>query len=133
VSGLFLDTNVVIWYFAAPDKLSNAAREAITTSLLDGHPLYISSVTIVELIYLTERQRIPSIALARLRDALVEPMPSLIVVPIDENIAFAIQQIPRDEVPDMPDRLIAASSLYLGVPLVTSDGKIIASLSFTIW
>ena len=55
------------------------------------------------------------------------------VVPVDEDIAFAIQQIPRDAVPDMPDRLIAASSLVLGVPLVTSDGKILSALSTTIW
>jgi predicted nucleic acid-binding protein len=33
----------------------------------------------------------------------------------------------------MPDRIIAATALYLGVPLVTRDGKIRAADVETIW
>ena len=31
--------------------------------------------------------------------------------------------VPRDVVPDMPDRIIAATALYLGLPLVTRDSE----------
>ncbi len=35
--------------------------------------------------------------------------------------------------PDMPDRIIGATALHLGLPLITRDGKIRASDLRTIW
>jgi predicted nucleic acid-binding protein len=42
------------------------------------------------------------------------------------------EQIGRAEIPDMPDRIIAATAVCLGVPLVMRDGKIRASAVRTI-
>jgi predicted nucleic acid-binding protein len=63
-----------------------------------------------------------------------EPNPSLVVVPIDLTISLAIQNIDRNTVPDMPDRIIAATALHLNLPLVTRDRQIQAERSIvTIW
>jgi len=35
-----------------------------------------------------------------------------------------MQKIPRETVPKMCDRIIAATALYLGLPLVTKDHRI---------
>ena len=35
--------------------------------------------------------------------------------------------------PDMPDRMIAATALALGVPLVTRDGRMRAAPLTTVW
>jgi predicted nucleic acid-binding protein len=43
------------------------------------------------------------------------------------------ERIPRDVVPDMPDRIIAATALTHDLPPVTADGKIRASRIPTIW
>ena len=43
------------------------------------------------------------------------------------------QALRRQDVPDMPDRIIAATALHLGVPLISRDGKIKASAVPTIW
>ena len=40
------------------------------------------------------------------------------------DIAETLADIPRSTVPDMPDRIIAATALHLGLPLITSDGSI---------
>ncbi|MEK7833969.1 MAG: PIN domain-containing protein [Acidobacteriota bacterium] len=40
------------------------------------------------------------------------------------GVADSLSQIPRTTVPDMPDRIIAATALTLGLPLVTCDHKI---------
>ena len=45
----------------------------------------------------------------------------------------AIAQIPLETVPEMPDRIIAATALYLNIPLVTKDSKIQAANVQTIW
>jgi predicted nucleic acid-binding protein len=41
--------------------------------------------------------------------------------------------IPRADVPDLPDRIIAATAVYLGVPLISRDRAIRASSVETIW
>jgi hypothetical protein len=49
-------------------------------------------------------------------------------------VARALAKIPRLTVPEMGDRIIAATALYLGLPLVTKDHKIRElSVIQTIW
>lgn len=43
---------------------------------------------------------------------------------LDRKISEKIKQIDRGKVPDMPDRIIAATALSLDIPLVTCDSKI---------
>jgi predicted nucleic acid-binding protein len=45
----------------------------------------------------------------------------------------AMAQIPRDVVPDLPDRMIAATAVHLGLPLVTADHRIRAASLATVW
>jgi predicted nucleic acid-binding protein len=54
-------------------------------------------------------------------------------VPIDLEIALSLSEIDRQTVPEMPDRIISATALYLNIPLVTRDTKITASIVKTIW
>ncbi len=44
-----------------------------------------------------------------------------------------MKQVPRADVPDMPDRIVAAMAVYIGVPVISRDGKIRASNVQTIW
>ncbi|HDQ72545.1 MAG TPA: hypothetical protein ENN19_10675 [Chloroflexi bacterium] len=37
------------------------------------------------------------------------------------DISLKVKEIPRQQVPDLPDRIIAATALYLDVPLITRD------------
>jgi predicted nucleic acid-binding protein len=52
---------------------------------------------------------------------------------VDHQIAWIIGNVPRGQIPDMPDRIIAATALHLGVPLISRDAKIKASHITTIW
>lgn len=47
--------------------------------------------------------------------------PRISVVPVGIEVGNALTQVPRDIVPDMPDRIIAGTALHLGLPLVTRD------------
>jgi predicted nucleic acid-binding protein len=53
--------------------------------------------------------------------------------PLTAGIVEAMKQVPRVEVPDMPDRIIAATGVYLGVPVISRDGRIRASNIETVW
>jgi predicted nucleic acid-binding protein len=54
-------------------------------------------------------------------------------VVVDRDVVNALSTITRGEVPDMPDRIIAATAVHLGVPLISRDRKIQASSVQTIW
>jgi len=57
----------------------------------------------------------------------------LVEVPLDRYVAQALNHVARTEVPDMPDRIIAATALHLGIPLISRDGRIETSSLTTIW
>ena len=44
-----------------------------------------------------------------------------------------MRQVSRADVPDMPDRIVAATGIYFGVPVISRDGKIRASNVQTVW
>jgi PIN domain nuclease of toxin-antitoxin system len=130
---LVLDTHAVIWYFLGSDQLSAIALEAIRSSIQGGKRVYISAISIVEMIYLTERRRIPPEALQKLEAAIETADAAIVVTPLDVAIAKTVENVPREIVPDMPDRIIAATAIHLNVPCVTRDSQIrLAGLS-SIW
>jgi len=45
-------------------------------------------------------------------------------MPLNFEIAQVVQQVPRYAVPDLPDRVITATAMYLNLVLVTKDQKI---------
>jgi predicted nucleic acid-binding protein len=98
-----------------------------------GESVFLSAISLVELIYLSEKGRLPAGALTKLEEALRAPDSSMVVVPLDSAVAKAVARISRSAVPDMPDRIIAATAAHLGVPLVTRDRQIQAAGINTIW
>ncbi|MBW4696258.1 MAG: PIN domain-containing protein [Lyngbya sp. HA4199-MV5] len=74
--------------------------------------------------YLVERNRLPSEAFDQLINTLSQPNSALEIVPLDQAVALALRNIDRVTVPEMPDRIIAATALSLNVPLVTRDLRI---------
>lgn len=130
MAGLLLDTHATIWYLEASLRLSSTALSVIQSCLNQGEPVYISTVTIVELTYLVEKGRFPVTLLDQLLAELRQPTPELIVAPLDLAMVDVIRRI---AVRDMPDRMIAASAVALGVPLVTRDQQIQASGIAVIW
>ena len=128
-----LDTHAAIWYVFIRKRLSQDALRSIRSAVDSGKPVYISAISLVEMIYLMERGRIPPDAMRRLEAGLKDPASSLLVAPVDEDVAEAVHRVPRDLVPEMPDRIIAATALNLGLPLVTRDQRIQSAGIPTIW
>ncbi len=93
----------------------------------------IASITLAEIIYLVEKGRIDSLSFERVVAALGDENSTLVEIPFERTIAQAMRQIEREQVPDLPDRIVAATALFLGVPVVSKDSKIRSSIVTTIW
>lgn len=110
-----------------------AASPLIDDTILTGDHIGVSAISIVELIYLIEKGRIPATALDDLRAAIADPKAVLRYVPLDEEIAIKMAEVPREDLPDLPDRVIAATALFYGVPVLSRDGRIHSSNIRAIW
>ena len=126
------DTHAPIWYAFDDPRLSTTARHWIEMAEVDDHRIAVSSMSLIEIAYLVEKGRVDPRTLERVEDLLIDGR-LFFEVPVTRRIAKSMRSIPRHEVPDMPDRIIAATAVHLGVPLISRDGKIRASSVTTIW
>lgn len=130
---MVIDTHTFIWIFLTPEKIPRETRERMREARELRNPLYVSAVTIFEMVYLIEKGVIDEKIFQGLMDELNDEDAPIVCVPFDMRIALTAKKISRKEVPDMPDRAIAATALYLRMPLITKDRKIRASCIETIW
>ena len=52
MSGLIADTHATVWYVLNTRDLSAIARAAMQQAALDGDPVYVPSISLVEVAYL---------------------------------------------------------------------------------
>ena len=95
--------------------------------------VYVPTICLVEIVYLQEKGRIPTNLELALYDALRAGTTGLVPYSLTLDVVDALAKVPRVEVPDMPDRIIAATAVHLGVPLVSRDRKLQLSNVQTIW
>jgi PIN domain nuclease of toxin-antitoxin system len=126
------DTHAILWFMSGDTHLSAAAKAALT--LPPGEQIGLSAVTLIEILYLQEKGRIYEGSLAALKREITASDSAIDVVSVDRAIVDAMHRVARAEVPDLPDRIIAATAVALGVPLVSRDAKIRSTaLVTTIW
>jgi PIN domain nuclease of toxin-antitoxin system len=129
MSDVLADTHAVIWSLFDPTKLSPSAFKALTAASHSGR-LFISAITLVEVNYLSSKKNFPySGVFPRLVALAADPNEPLEVLPLTLDVAVAMDQVPRAEVPDMPDRIVAATAVAHKMPLVSADADIQASAS----
>jgi PIN domain nuclease of toxin-antitoxin system len=123
------DTHATVWFLEDDKRMTRTARDAMD----NAERVLIPSICLVEMSYLIEKGRILAGCLPRLLAELEHPSTNLMLAPLDLGVVLSLADISRVEVPDMPDRIIAATALHHRIPLVTRDGKIRTADVTTIW
>ncbi len=127
------DTHAAIWYLFRDARLADGARSFIDDARQQGKKVGVSAISLAELVYLQEKDRVSRDTLPTLLARLRDPEVVLQEVPVNGPIAERMQDISRNSVPDLPDRVIAATALHFGVPVISRDRKIQASGIETVW
>lgn len=128
---ILLDTHVLIWSQGRSRKLSRAADSAIRRAQRSGG-IAISIITVVELAALLRRGKIS--LRGGFESTILEIIADVAVQPIALDTAVMTAQLPSDFSNDPADRIIAATSITQGLPLVTADQRMLdCPLLKTIW
>ena len=129
---VLLDTHVVIWLALEPGRISKRARAAIQETRQRGEGLAVSDITLLEIATIENKGRIK--LNASLEAFLAEIEARFIVLPITGRICVSALALPAAYPRDPADRVIGATALVEGLPLITADDGIRRSKTLkTIW
>jgi PIN domain nuclease of toxin-antitoxin system len=115
---VLLDSHVVHWWSAEPERLSRRAARAISAA----DELAVASISWFELAWLARHERIA--VTMPTRSWLEEISEQVRTVGITPAIAAGAVALPASFPSDPADRLIYASAIELGCQLVTKDQRI---------
>ena len=110
------DTVAIIRHFANVGKIGKAAKLILQDADSGKNTILISIISIVEILYLSERNKIP-LDFEDLKRKLL-PLDNYRIVDLDFDIVETAKTVQGLE---LHDRLIVSTSLSLNVPILTSD------------
>ena len=129
-----VDTQGILWHLAEDRHLSRRARRILDSAEEGRTQILVPSIVLVEAIFLMQRQRIPKSRVLQLFELSEDADANFYVVPLNMAVARAVSDFGPAAIPDMPDRIIAATARALDVPLITVDPIITESeLVEVIW
>jgi PIN domain nuclease of toxin-antitoxin system len=121
-----LDTHVLVWWMEGAHRLSRRVRD-----LLDGaglpSPMRVSAISLWEIANLHQFGRLRFSRPLRDWLEMATASPKVSVEPLTPAVAAAVAGLPDSFHRDPADRIIVATALVLGEPLVTLDKRIAAS------
>jgi PIN domain nuclease of toxin-antitoxin system len=128
-----VDTHALIWYLAGDRRLSDSAKQFISRIAKDGNQVAVSTISLIEITYLAEKGRLAADWPTRVITLFDKANTPFVKASVDLEIAKTLASLAGLGITDMPDRIIAATSTYFNVPLVTRDRAITNSAVNTLW
>ena len=127
------DTHSLLWYMSNSPALGSSARKVFDKAEEGNAVILISAISLIEIIYLAEKKKISSEKLQTLINKIKSSI-NYVIVPVTFEIAVTIQEIKREKISDMPDRIIVATAISSNCKLITKDEAIRTShIIETLW
>lgn len=123
-ASLLLDTHVVLWLDSGDERLRASTRMLIDDCWRNGGTIFLSAVSVWEIALLVDSGRID---LDIPIEAWIERFlgrPGIEAAPLGYRAASRSYQLNRLEHRDPADRLLIATAIELGCPLVTYDKRV---------
>jgi len=116
------DTQALVKFMMGKKVINNKAHQAFLAADKGEAVIIIPAIVLMEVLYLFEKHRI-DIDLLQTEDLLESH--NYQIEPLGLEIRKTASEI--DDIPELHDRLIAATARYLDLPLITNDPEIQAS------
>jgi PIN domain nuclease of toxin-antitoxin system len=120
---IVLDTHAWIWWVNNPEHVSKSALKEIELAI-EREEVYISSISCWEVALLVRKGRLELALPVKDWVARSEALPFVQFVPLDNRIALRSNLLEGELHEDPADRIIIATALSLGAPLISKDQKI---------
>jgi len=121
---IVLDTHVWVWFVSNPELLSKVSRKAIDAAILKK-AVYISSISAWEVALLAANKRLELKFPVEDWISQSERLPFFQFLPVDNSIAIKSVNLPIPFHKDPADRIIVATAIRIGAPVVTKDEKLL--------
>jgi len=92
-----------------------AARTFIEDAAAAGNRIAVSAISLAGIVYVLEKHRLPVGAYEELKAVLDDPDHVLEEAQCTAGIVDSMSSLPRAEVPDMPDHIIASRSISMSL------------------
>lgn len=120
------DTQCLIWHLNADRHLPKPMRSIFAAADSGQAQILVSSMVLVETIFLLQRQRVAQRVVDHLLQLSEDPGASFCVVSLDMAVVRTLSDFGPAVVPEPADRVIAATARALNLPLLTVDRAIAA-------
>lgn len=120
---ILLDTHVLVWWLTESPGLSIAAKRAIRKRS-GPREIAVSAISVLEIATAARRGRLQFTMPADQWLADMRCIPQLRVEPVSADIAALAGSLVDPMHGDPADRMIVATAMVLGVPLVTADERL---------
>jgi len=121
------DTQCLLWYLADDRRLPRAPARAFRDADHGNAQILVPTIALVEVIFLAQRRRVSQDVLARVLRLPDDPDATILVVPLDMAVVHTVADFGPAAVPELADRVIAATARALNLPLLTVDHAIAQS------
>ena len=130
---IILDTHVWVLFVSNPELLSKRAKRSLDAAM-EEKGILISSISAWEVALLVAKKRLRLTLGVTDWIAKSEALPFITFIPVDNAVAIKSVNLPQPLHSDPADRIIIATAISMGAPLVTKDKKILKYAHVqTIW
>ena len=121
------DTQALVKFMMGKKVIDDRCHQAYLSADRGESAIIVPAIVLMEMLYLFEKNRI-DVGLLQTEELFKSQ--NYQFEPLSFNILKTAAEI--DDIPELHDRLIAATAKYLDLPLITNDPVIRASLHVTV-
>ena len=121
---IVLDTHVWVLFVSNPELLSKRAKRSLDAAM-EEKGILISSISAWEVALMVAKKRLRLTLGVTDWIAKSEALPFITFIPVDNSIATKSVNLPQPLHSDPADRIIIATAISMGAPLLTKDEKIL--------
>jgi PIN domain nuclease of toxin-antitoxin system len=115
------DTQCLLWHMGDQRRLPKAVQRIFASTVEGRSQILVPSIVLVETVFLLQRQRVKEEVLNQVMQITEQPNANYYVTPLNLAVVQALRSFGPASIPELSDRIIAATALALQLPLLTTD------------